>query len=164
MDWKHKVTIYTLKLGFSGLLEVFGCSQVSTGQPPSKNDVLETQKSCFNDLEMCLCTQVSWVCTHPWFMRTHTPKNPNFDYYVGPTSNGHNSLNINPNHKKLIFKLNPKISNFKWNKLHSSILCESKVMAKKVGKDNFSTSFSKWFKHFKLWLLPNCCELFNYLW
>ena len=25
------------------------------------------------------------------------PKNPNFDYWVGPNSNGHNSLNISPN-------------------------------------------------------------------
>ena len=25
------------------------------------------------------------------------PRNPNFDNSVGPTSNGHNTLNINPN-------------------------------------------------------------------
>ena len=41
------------------------------------------------------------------------PKNLNFDCIVGPTSKGHNSLNINPNHKKYVFKLKPQMSNFK---------------------------------------------------
>ena len=46
-------------------------------------------------------------------MHTHASQTHILDNSNGPTSNGHNSLNINPNHKKLIFKLNPKISNFK---------------------------------------------------
>jgi len=39
------------------------------------------------------------------------PKNPNFDYIIGPTLNGHNSLNINQNHVKFMFKLMLKMSN-----------------------------------------------------
>ena len=40
------------------------------------------------------------------------PRNPNFDSSDDPTSNGHISLNINPNQSKFVFKLNSKMSNF----------------------------------------------------
>ena len=94
----------------------------------------------------------------------HT-KNPNFDYTFCPISNGHNPLNINPNHAKFMFKLKPMISNFQLNNSHSNILCGSKVVVIIVRNCHFSTSFSRSdLSTFELWLFSNLCELFNYLW
>ena len=75
-------------------------------------------------------------------------KNPNFNYIVGPNSKSHSSLNINPNYVKLMSKLRTRISIFQWNKLHSKIIRDAKVMIKIVSKCHFSTSFSKQFEHF----------------
>ena len=44
---------------------------------------------------------------------TCIPKNPNFDYLDGPTSNGHYSFNLSPNLAKFMFKLKSKMSTFK---------------------------------------------------
>ena len=65
------------------------------------------------------------------------PINPNFDYTFGPTSNSHYSLNIIPNHAKVMLKLKTRISNFQTNKPHLKILCVSKVIVKKVNKGQF---------------------------
>ena len=78
---------------------------VPKGQPPSKNDVLGAQNSSFGGLGMSLLRQVRG-------MRTHASQNPNFNYTGSLISNGHNSLNINPNHAKYMFKLNSEMSNF----------------------------------------------------
>ena len=76
-------------------------------------------------------------------------KNLKFDYSFSPTSIGHNSLNINLNYAKFIFKLNYKMSTFKWNKYYSKIIYGSKVITKKVKKNIlFLASFSKLFKYF----------------
>ena len=76
------------------------------------------------------------------------PKNPKFDYAVGQTSNGYNSLNINPNHANFVFKVKLKMSTFQWNKLHPNIIYGSKVMFKTLSKYHSLTSFSKQFDHF----------------
>ena len=39
-DWRHKMSNYKLKLGFSDFLMIFGCSQGSMGWPTSKHYVL----------------------------------------------------------------------------------------------------------------------------
>ena len=66
-----------------------------------KNQVLKTWK-CGCVSSFCACIRM-------------LPKNPKFNYTVGKTSNNHNSLNINPNHAKFMFKLKPRMSTFQWN-------------------------------------------------
>ena len=39
-DWRHKMSMYKLKLGFSKFLMIFVRSQGSMGQPTSKHYVL----------------------------------------------------------------------------------------------------------------------------
>ena len=65
------------------------------------------------------------------------PKNINLDYTIGPNLNGHNSLNINTNHTNVMFKLKPRMSTFHYNKPHSKLICDSKVMIKIVRKMSF---------------------------
>ena len=74
------------------------------------------------------------------------PKNPNFDYTIGPTLNSHNSLILNPNYTKFMFKLKSMMSNFQWNKFHSKNICGSKDMVKIVSIGHFSALFSKRFE------------------
>ena len=78
-------------------------------------------------------------------MCTHTLIPGIFD---GPTSNGHNLLNVNPNYAKYVLKLKLRMFNFQWNKPHSKFHCGSKVMVKTVSKGHFSVSILKWFEHF----------------
>ena len=40
IDWRHKMSIYKFKLGFSDFLINFGCAQGSMGWSTSKNYVL----------------------------------------------------------------------------------------------------------------------------
>ena len=42
----------------------------------------------------------------------YVPRNPNFDNFDYPTSNGHNSLNLSENLAKFMFKLKLRMSNF----------------------------------------------------
>ena len=63
-----------------------------------------------------------------------------------------------------MFKLEPRMSTFQWNKLHLKIRYGSKVMVKKQAKVIFQYRFQSDLSTFELWLLPNYCELFNYPW
>ena len=45
----------------------------------------------------------------------------------GLISNGHNSLMLNPNYTKFLFKLNPKMSTFQWNIHHKKLFVNQKL-------------------------------------
>ena len=138
-----------LKLGFWGLirglwtfprvLEPAPFKEWSFGGPKLKLWTLGNEPTYAGFVHVYTCLTHVYAC----FLKTN-----NFDCIVSPNSNSYNSLNINPNNAKFMFKLKPKISNFQWNKSHSQIICESKVMIKTVSKGHFSTSFSKRFEHF----------------
>ena len=78
-------------------------------------------------------------------------KNPKFDYSFSPTSIGHNSLNINLNYAKFIFKLNYRMSTFQWNKYYLKIICGSKVITKTMKKISFFRIIFK-----AIWTLLSC--------
>ena len=64
-----------------------------------------------------------------------------------------------------MFKLNPKMSTFKFNKPYSKIICGSKVIVKTMSKSHFfGFRFQIDFSTFELWLLPKYYELLNYPW
>ena len=64
-----------------------------------------------------------------------------------------------------MFKLNPKMYTFKFNKPHSKIICGSKVRVKTMRKCHFFRfRFQIDFSTFELWLLPKYYELLNYPW
>lgn len=92
------------------------------------------------------------------------PKNPNFECIVGPTSNGYNSLHINPNMQNLCWNWSPGclISNI--TNLTQKCFFGSNVMIKIVSKSHFSASFSKQFEHFWVVIFPHYFELFSYPW
>ena len=71
-----------------------------------------------------------------------------FKYINDPTSNCYNLLILNPNWATFVFKLKPKMSNFKFKKPHSNCLCSSKVMVKTMSKCHFLVSLSKQFEYF----------------
>ena len=87
-DWKKKVSIYILKLGFSGLFRgLWKFPRFSRG--------LETR------LRMNPCP-----------MRTLASQTLIPNSSGRSTLNGHSSLNINPNCEIFMFKLKPKMSIF----------------------------------------------------
>ena len=105
----------------------------------------------------CACVHMLNSC-----VRTLS-KNHNFDCIVSPNSKSYNSLNINPNNAKFMFKLKPKISNFQWNKAHYKLFVNQKLWSKQWARVIFQHRFQSDLSTFELWLLSNYCELFNYL-
>ena len=98
----------------------------------------------------------TWACTH--MLPNMCAQNLKFHCTIGLMSNDHNSLNLNANYVKIMFKFKSRMSTFQWNKPHSKIICHSKAMIKIVRKWHFSVSFSKQFET----LLS--CDYFQTLW
>ena len=78
-----------------------------------------------------------------------------FKYINDPTSNCYNLLILNPNWATFVFKLKPKMFNFKFKKLDSKCLCGSKVMVKTMSKCHFSALLSKQWVNV---IFQHCCQ------